>query len=50
MTAHYCPHDNVIPLYHLPKLWVAHWGYLKTPKIAPLWGYSLDHWWRDDKG
>lgn len=40
--------DNVIPLFHLPKIWVAHWNYLKFPAKAPLWGYSIDHWWRDD--
>lgn len=40
--------DNVIPLFHLAKLWVAHWNYLKFPKKAPLWGYSIDCWWRDD--
>ncbi len=40
--------DHVIPLYHLPGIWVAHWNYLKSPEIAPLWGYSIDHWWREN--
>jgi peptide/nickel transport system substrate-binding protein len=37
--------DYVIPLFHLPKVWVAHWSYLQFPPTHPLGGYDLDAWW-----
>jgi peptide/nickel transport system substrate-binding protein len=37
--------DYVIPLFHLPKVWVAHWNRLGYPKAAPLSGIDLDTWW-----
>jgi peptide/nickel transport system substrate-binding protein len=37
--------DYVIPLFHLPKVWVAHWNNLAFPAIHPLGGYDLDTWW-----
>jgi peptide/nickel transport system substrate-binding protein len=40
--------DYVIPLFHLPRQWVAHWRYLQHPERTPLTGYNLDTWWRQD--
>lgn len=37
--------DYVIPLFHLPKVWVAHWSNLAFPATHPLGGYDLDTWW-----
>jgi len=37
----------VIPLFHLPKQWVAHWDRLKHPETTPLYGYQIDSWWAD---
>src|SRR5262249_47533387 len=37
--------DYVIPLFFLPKVWVAHWSHLRFPAVHPLGGYDLDAWW-----
>lgn len=37
--------DYVIPLFHLPKQWIAYWRHLQRPKHVPLSGYSIDTWW-----
>jgi len=37
--------DYVIPLFHLPKVWVAYWNHLRYPAIRPLSGFDLDSWW-----
>jgi peptide/nickel transport system substrate-binding protein len=41
--------DYVIPLHHLPHVWVAHWAHLKSPEVAPEAttnaGFNLDTWW-----
>ncbi len=37
--------DYVIPLFHLPRQWVAHWRELKRPEMTPLYGYQIDSWW-----
>jgi peptide/nickel transport system substrate-binding protein len=37
--------DYVIPLFHLPKTWVAHWKHLRFPPTQPLGGFDLDTWW-----
>jgi peptide/nickel transport system substrate-binding protein len=37
--------DYVIPLFHLPRQWVAHWSDLKRPADTPLYGYQIDTWW-----
>lgn len=37
--------DYVIPLYHAPRQWVAHWHRLQGPPKPPLWGLLLDTWW-----
>jgi peptide/nickel transport system substrate-binding protein len=39
--------DYVIPMFFLPKAWVAHWTHLKHPAVAPLAGFDLDTWWTD---
>lgn len=42
--------DYVIPLFHTPKDWVAHWRKLKFPKTTPLFGFNVDSWWSDGDG
>jgi peptide/nickel transport system substrate-binding protein len=37
--------DYVVPLFHLPRQWVAHWRDLKRPEKTPLYGYQIDTWW-----
>jgi peptide/nickel transport system substrate-binding protein len=37
--------DYVIPLFHLPDVWVAHRSNLHYPAIRPLGGFDLDTWW-----
>ncbi len=37
--------DYVIPLFHLPRQWVAHWAHLKHPETTSLYGYDTDTWW-----
>ncbi len=37
--------DYVIPLFYLPRQWVAHWSDLKRPATTPLYGYQIDTWW-----
>jgi peptide/nickel transport system substrate-binding protein len=39
--------DYVIPLFHLPKQWIAHWRHLKSPERPSLFGAELDTWWTD---
>ena len=41
--------DYVIPLYHGPKTWIAHWRRLKHPDTVPLFGFNLDSWWIEDE-
>ncbi len=45
LSGHY-----VIPLFHVPKQWVAHWKQLRYPETVPLLGhnYNLDTWWIED--
>ena len=38
--------DYVIPLFHLPRQWVAHWSRYDYPEKAPLAGYNIDIWWQ----
>jgi peptide/nickel transport system substrate-binding protein len=42
--------DYVIPLFHLPGQWVAHWSDLKRPEKTPLYGYQIDAWWLEPAG
>ncbi len=37
--------DYMIPLYHLPEQWVAHWSHLAFPNKTSFGGYQLDTWW-----
>ncbi|MBX9592050.1 MAG: extracellular solute-binding protein [Hyphomonadaceae bacterium] len=37
--------DYAIPLFHLPKVWVAHRSDLRFPPILPLAGFDVDTWW-----
>ena len=37
--------DYVVPLFHLPRQWVAYWRDLKRPDTTPLYGYRIDSWW-----
>jgi peptide/nickel transport system substrate-binding protein len=39
--------DYVVPLFFVPKVWVAHWSHLRFPATQPLGGYDLDTWWSD---
>lgn len=41
--------DYAIPLFHVPRQWVAHWARLKHPEKTPVFGYALDTWWIEDK-
>lgn len=42
--------DYVIPLFYLPRQWVAHWSDLKRPATTPLYGYQIDTWWLEPPG
>ena len=35
----------VVPLFHLPEQWVAHWRELQHPDVTPLYGFQIDSWW-----
>ena len=37
--------DYVIPLFYVPKQWVAYWTRLKQPVTTPLFGYNVESWW-----
>lgn len=37
--------DYLIPLFYLPRQWVARWSDLKRPEKTPLYGYQIDSWW-----
>ena len=37
--------DYVVPLFYLPRQWVAHWRELERPTTTPLYGYQIDGWW-----
>jgi peptide/nickel transport system substrate-binding protein len=37
--------DYVVPLFYLPKAWLAYWSHLHHPATAPIGGYDLDTWW-----
>jgi peptide/nickel transport system substrate-binding protein len=40
--------DYVIPLFFIPKQWVAFWTRLHHPEKTPLFGYNVDSWWAAD--
>lgn len=37
----------VVPLYHQPEQWVAHWANLHHPEHTPVYGMQLPTWWDD---
>ena len=37
--------DYAIPLFYLPKVWVAYRSTLKFPATLPLGGFDVDTWW-----
>lgn len=37
--------DYVVPLFNLPKQWVARWSRIETPETTPLYGYQPTAWW-----
>jgi peptide/nickel transport system substrate-binding protein len=39
----------VIPLFHLPAQWVAHWDTIGRPATTSLYGYLPETWWREPK-
>ena len=39
----------VIPLFHLPQQWVAHWRQLAHPEKTPLYGFRINTWWLADE-
>ncbi len=41
--------DYVIPLFHTPKDWIAHWRKLRYPETTPLFGFNIDTWWSAPK-
>ena len=41
--------DYVIPLFYIPKQWLAYWTRLEHPETTPLFGYNVDSWWSGDK-
>ncbi len=43
LSGHY-----VVPLYHIPKQWVAHWAHMKYLSNMPVGGYNFDSWWLND--
>ncbi len=40
LSGHY-----VIPLFHLPKQWVAYWQQFEHPKKTSLYGFQVNTWW-----
>ena len=40
--------DYVIPLFYIPKQWLAYWTRLEHPETTPLFGYNVDSWWSAD--
>jgi peptide/nickel transport system substrate-binding protein len=39
--------DYAIPLFYLPKAWVAYRSHLKHPSTPPLSGLDIDTWWSE---
>jgi peptide/nickel transport system substrate-binding protein len=42
--------DYAIPMFHVPREWIAHWARLKHPAKTPVFAYSIppDTWWIED--
>jgi peptide/nickel transport system substrate-binding protein len=41
--------EYAIPLFYLPKAWVAYWSHLKHPAVLPLTGLDIDTWWTEGR-
>lgn len=41
--------DYYIPLYHLPRQWVARWNQIERPEKTSLYGYQFPSWWQAQK-
>ncbi len=37
----------VVPLFHLPQQWVAHWTRIAHPQHTSLYGYLPETWWAE---
>jgi peptide/nickel transport system substrate-binding protein len=37
--------EYVIPLFHVPSVWLAHWRHLASPAVKPNSGFDIDTWW-----
>ncbi len=37
----------VVPLYHQPNQWIAHWANIRQPGYTPVYGAQLPTWWDD---
>lgn len=35
----------VVPLYHQPAQWAAHWKHIERPETTPVYGMQLPTWW-----
>ncbi len=40
--------NYVIPLFHLPRQWIARWVEIERPSKTSLYGYKTDTWWHRD--
>jgi len=38
----------VIPLFHAPNMWIAHWNRVAAPETPMLWGYRPQVWWVEE--
>lgn len=38
----------VIPLFHAPNMWIAHWNRVAAPETPMLWGYRSQVWWVEE--
>src|SRR5262249_44454716 len=36
----------VVPLYHLPDIWIARWPWIGRPDTPALTGPLMESWWR----
>lgn len=39
--------EYAVPLFYLPKVWIAHARRLKYPATLPFAGFDVDTWWSD---
>jgi peptide/nickel transport system substrate-binding protein len=40
--------NYVIPLFYIPKQWLAYWTRLQNPEVTTVFGYNADCWWSTD--